>query len=110
MSALAATTATASAADVAARRAMTRATPPTPCYAVEGLPPKKGGAALYESLRTAVARGDATLVEALTIPPKDARSWRVPAGKSFVRRPSKHTRTHTRHAHIDSSLCSSRRS
>jgi hypothetical protein len=51
---------------------------------VEGLPPKKGGAALYESLRTAVARGDATLVEALTIPPKDARSWRVPAGKSFV--------------------------
>jgi hypothetical protein len=53
---------------------MTRATPPTPCYAVEGLPPKKGGAALYESLRTAVARGDATLVEALTIPPKDART------------------------------------
>ena len=50
------------------------------CYAVEQLPPKKGGDALYSALRTAVADGKATLTESLTIPAKDARSWKVPAG------------------------------
>ena len=47
---------------------------------MDKLPPKKGGAKLYESLRTAVADGNATLVEKLEIPPRDARSWKVPAG------------------------------
>ena len=63
-----------------ARRALARATKPLVCYAVENLPPKKGGAALYSALRTACAQGDATLEESLTIPAQDARSWRVPAG------------------------------
>ena len=56
------------------------ATPPLVCYHVDGLPEKKGGEALYEDLRTAVADGRAVLRESLTIPPCDARSWRVPAG------------------------------
>ena len=64
----------------AARRALARSTAPLVCYAVESLPPKKGGDQLYNSLRTAVADGRATLQEAITIPPCDARSWRVPAG------------------------------
>ena len=64
----------------AARRALARSTKPLVCYAVEQLPAKKGGDALYEQLRTAVASGDAKLHEALTIPACDARSWRVPAG------------------------------
>eukprot|EP00965_Chrysotila_dentata_P211530 6186518-Pleurochrysis_carterae.AAC.1 len=63
-----------------ARRALTRSTPPIVCYAVENLPAKKGGEALYAALRGAVSRGDATLKEKLTIPAEDARSWRVPAG------------------------------
>ena len=62
------------------RRALARATKPLVCYAVENLPPKKGGTAIYEELRTACARGDAKLVESVTIPPRDARSWKVPAG------------------------------
>jgi uncharacterized protein YcgI (DUF1989 family) len=65
---------------VAARRALARGTKPLICYAVEQLPPKKGGDALYAALRTAVADGKATLTESLTIPAKDARSWKVPAG------------------------------
>lgn len=63
-----------------ARRAVTRAAKPVVCYAVEGLPAKKGGEELYASLRTAVADGNAMLEEELTIPPHDARSWHVPAG------------------------------
>ena len=68
------------AAATAARRALARATKPLVCYAVDGLPAKKGGEALYANLRTAVADGNATLHEALTIPAKEARSWHVPAG------------------------------
>jgi len=64
----------------AARRALARRAPPLVCYAVEQLPPKKGGEELYALLRGAAARGDATLHERLSIPPRDARSWRVPAG------------------------------
>ena len=64
----------------AARRALARATKPLVCYHVDGLPAKKGGEALYAKLRTAVAEGNATLRESLTIPACDARSWRVPAG------------------------------
>lgn len=68
------------AATASARRALARATKPLVCYAVEGLPAKLGGEALYSSLRTAVADGNATKVESLSIPANDARSWKVPAG------------------------------
>jgi len=64
----------------AARRALARNTRPLVCYAVENLPPKKGGDALYTKLRTAVADGNATMHQSLVIPPSDARSWKVPAG------------------------------
>ena len=63
-----------------ARRELTRRTAPIPCYNLDGLPKKKGGEELYAKLRTAVADGKATLKEKLTIPPCDARSWKVPAG------------------------------
>ena len=53
---------------------------PMVCYAVESLPPKRGGDGLYEQLRTAVSDGNATLHERITIPACDAASWRVPAG------------------------------
>lgn len=62
------------------RKDVARNTKPIVCYAVENLPPKKGGDELYKSLRTAVADGNATLIESLVIPAKDARSWKVPAG------------------------------
>eukprot|EP00316_Scyphosphaera_apsteinii_P004847 CAMPEP_0119338470 /NCGR_PEP_ID=MMETSP1333-20130426/96134_1 /TAXON_ID=418940 /ORGANISM="Scyphosphaera apsteinii, Strain RCC1455" /LENGTH=280 /DNA_ID=CAMNT_0007349761 /DNA_START=115 /DNA_END=957 /DNA_ORIENTATION=+ len=62
------------------RRALARAAKPLVCYNLEGLPAKKGGDALYALLRTAVADGLATQVEALTIPACDARSWKVSAG------------------------------
>jgi uncharacterized protein YcgI (DUF1989 family) len=62
------------------RRKLARSTRPVVCYAVENLPGKKGGDALYVELRTAVASGKATLIEQLEIPPRDARSWKVPAG------------------------------
>mmetsp|Transcript_9723 Transcript_9723/g.20634 ORF Transcript_9723/g.20634 Transcript_9723/m.20634 type:complete len:285 (-) Transcript_9723:343-1197(-) len=62
------------------RRQLARETKPIVCYAVENLPPKKGGDKLYESLRTAVRDGHASLVESFKIPPRDARSWKVPAG------------------------------
>lgn len=65
---------------VEARRAAARAAKPMVCYAVEQLPPKKGGDELYAALRTAVADGQATRELSLTIPACDARSWRVPAG------------------------------
>ena len=45
------------AAVASARRALARSTKPLVCYAVEQLPAKKGGDALYEQLRTAVASG-----------------------------------------------------
>ena len=63
-----------------ARRALARATKPLVCYAVEGLPAKSGGEALHAALRTTVASGAASCVQKLTIPARDARSWRVPAG------------------------------
>ena len=53
---------------------------PNVCYAVENLPAKKGGNELNYSLRTAVTDGKATLIEKMEIPPKDSRSWKVPAG------------------------------
>lgn len=62
------------------RRALARSSKPIPCYAVENLPAKKGGEELYIKLGTAVADGNATLLEELEIPPRDARSWKVPAG------------------------------
>jgi len=62
------------------RRQLARKTKPIVCYAVENLPPKKGGEELYASLRTAVRDGHASLVESFKIPPRDARSWKVPAG------------------------------
>lgn len=62
------------------RKEIARRTKPIVCYAVENLPPKRGGEGLYASLRTAVSDGRATLVRMLEIPPRDARSWRVPAG------------------------------
>lgn len=62
------------------RREIARRTKPILCYNIESLPKKKGGEILYNSLRTAVKDGNATLVEELEIPPCDARSWKVPAG------------------------------
>jgi len=62
------------------RRELARQTKPIPCYRVEQLPSKYGGDELYDFLKSAVAGGHATLKETLEIPPKDARSWKVPAG------------------------------
>ncbi len=63
------------------RRELARKTKPIPCYKVEQLPPKFGSTELYESiLPKAVETGDVELVESLTIPPKSAMSWKVPAG------------------------------
>lgn len=62
---------------------MARATKPIPCYAVDQIPAKHGGEALYSSLSTAVASGKAKLVNELEIPPCDARSWVVPAGRMW---------------------------
>jgi len=74
------TSAASSAVSSAARRALARATKPIVCYALEGLPAKKGGDELYSTLRTAVADGHATKELELSIPRCDARSWKVPAG------------------------------
>ena len=65
------------------RRALARNTKPIPCYAVDQIPPKHGGDALYTSLASAVANGQATRLQQLIIPPCDARSWRVDAGQLF---------------------------
>jgi len=62
------------------RKEIARRTKPLVCYAIENLPPKKGGEALYAAIRTAVEDGVATLADSLSIPPRDARSWKVPAG------------------------------
>ena len=62
------------------RRHLARSTPPIVCYNVAALPPKKGGDILYGALKTAVKDGRATLIHVLEIPPRDARSWTVPAG------------------------------
>lgn len=65
------------------RRALARSTPPIPCYKVERLPPKAGTdpTTLYgDELPHVVRNKTATLVSKLEIPPRDARSWRVPAG------------------------------
>lgn len=65
------------------RRALARSTAPIPCYAVDQLPPKRGGDVLYERLGKAVEAGEATLREELVIPARDAKSWKVPAGSLF---------------------------
>jgi uncharacterized protein len=70
-------------AEIAARRTLTRTTKPIPCYAVEQIPAKKGGDALYASLATLVDTQQAKLVEELEIPPRDAKSWIVPQGHLF---------------------------
>jgi len=62
------------------RKEITRQTKPILCYNIDSIPPKKGGDVLYSALRTAVKDNIATLVTKLTIPAKDARSWKVPAG------------------------------
>jgi uncharacterized protein YcgI (DUF1989 family) len=63
------------------RRDLARQTAPIPCYKVEQLPAKFGGDELYGTfLRTAVSNGHATLKETVEIPPREARSWKVPAG------------------------------
>lgn len=62
------------------RRDLARSTRPIPCYAVEKLPPLHGGKTLYDDLRRAVSSGEATLSLSIKIPPRDARSWVVPAG------------------------------
>lgn len=64
---------------MSSRRDLARQTAPIPCYKVEQLPPKYG-VGVYEWLRTAVQLGHATLKETLEIPPREARSWKVPAG------------------------------
>ena len=69
--------------EIAARRALSRSTKPIPCYAVDQIPPKKGGDALYKNLATVVAENKATLTERLEIPAKDAKSWTVQAGQLF---------------------------
>lgn len=65
------------------RRALARNTKPIPCYAVDQIPPKRGGEALYKSLGTAVKDGKAKMIEELEIPACDARSWVVRAGQLF---------------------------
>ena len=62
------------------RKELAKQTKPIICYAVENLPPLKGGTELYSSLRTVVADKRAALIETLEIPPRDARTWNVPAG------------------------------
>jgi uncharacterized protein YcgI (DUF1989 family) len=62
------------------RRDLARQTAPIPCYKVEQLPSKYGSKDLYDWLRTAVSHGHATLLQRLEIPPREARSWQVPAG------------------------------
>lgn len=62
------------------RRDICRSSEPVVCYAIENLPPKHGGVALYAAIGTAIASGKATLVHEVIIPAKDARSWKVPAG------------------------------
>jgi len=62
------------------RKEITRQTKPILCYNIDSIPPKKGGDKLYSALRTAVEDNIATLVTKLTIPAKDAKSWKVPAG------------------------------
>ncbi|CAB9503683.1 Meiotic chromosome segregation protein [Seminavis robusta] len=73
----------ATAAEIAARRALTRATKPIPCYAVDQIPPKKGGEALYSELGTLVANNKAKLVQELEIPARDAKYWDVQQGQLF---------------------------
>jgi hypothetical protein len=64
------------------RRDLARHTPPIPCYKVEKIPAKYGSAALYDEwLPGAVANGHATLVQSLEIPPREARSGKVAAGR-----------------------------
>lgn len=66
------------------RRDLARSTKPIPCYKVEQLPSKYGDPSLYsEYLPNAVTNGNATLVQSLTIPPREALSWQVPAGGLF---------------------------
>jgi uncharacterized protein YcgI (DUF1989 family) len=62
------------------RKELARQTKPIVCYAVESLPPLKGGSALYASLGTAVSDNRATLIQRLSIPPRSALTWNVPAG------------------------------
>ncbi|KAL3774592.1 hypothetical protein ACHAW5_001378 [Stephanodiscus triporus] len=61
-------------------RDIARNAKPMICYRVDNLPPKRGNAGLYASLHTAVSDGNASLVSTLVIPPRDVRSWQVPAG------------------------------
>jgi uncharacterized protein len=79
----AATAATTNVAIVEDRRALARQTKPIPCYRTETIPPPPGGAILYQRLANVVANGEAKLVQELIIPPRDARSWKVPAGGLF---------------------------
>ena len=83
MSATATPAKLATAAEIAARRALTRSTKPIPCYAVDQIPPKKGGDALYAKLATLVKSNEAKLIHELEIPAKDARHWDVQAGQLF---------------------------
>jgi len=53
-----------------------RAAPPVVCYPTDSLPPYD--AAFYERVRAG-----ATVVETVTVPPRDGRAFRVPAGHLF---------------------------
>ena len=68
---------------VSDRRTLARTSKPIPCYAVDQIPPKKGGDSLYQKLASAVATGQARLKSQTIIPPRDARSWHVQAGQLF---------------------------
>ena len=59
-------------ADAAARRAVE----PVTVYTVDRLPP-------FDRTFYDTARSDLTLVQALTVPPRDARAFEVPAGHLF---------------------------
>ena len=65
------------------RRALARSTKPIACYAVEQIPEKLGGEALYKSLGESVKDGRAKMVHQVEIPPRDARSWKVKAGQMW---------------------------
>ena len=73
----------ATAAEIAARRALTRSAKPIPCYAVEQIPPKKGDEKLYSELAALVSNQQATLIQELEIPARDAKSWVVKEGQLF---------------------------
>lgn len=64
------------------RRELARNTKPIPCYKVEQLPSKFGSKELYDTILPNAVNtpGQVILIDRFKIPPRDAKSWKVPAG------------------------------